>query len=1182
MTLTERVEQERRALRWRSHAVHAAIAMAVLLLVLAVGAGLLTAGRWLVWPRAVPFAVWGIGAGMAWLLTRWAARRLPAPSGMAALSHGIEVEQGLRHGALRGALELQGGDALMRRAVADIEARLAPEAVLLPAARQLAGRRLVGAASAVAVAAGLLVVVSVRARDGAAAVLRPFDAWSGRLLPALAFEGLPTEVPRGMPLTVRVRAEGRTAITVAVRTAGEGWREAQLVVEAGQAVLPLPALRAPVTVRVDDGRSAVLEREIAVADRGWLGEVTVDAVYPAYLARPSERLELGGELRVPRGTQLRVQASAHSGARAARLVAERSVSAGAAPDSVLFAALGDVALDARFEVAGDATWAWRADAMPGDDGITLPVELPAPLVVTMIPDAAPAVLIHAPASDSTVSASGRVTLLLEAIDDHALADVSLLVQRERADGQRDPATRLALAAVDAPLWEGEATLTLDGRGLEPGDRLLVVAQAVDASPWRQRGESRRLVLRVPSTEEQRALARALADSLMARANALAEAERALQRSTSEAARSRDLQGASRTNESGAGTAATPEGARSASMSFEQAEQIKQLAQQQREMGERVNDLKDGARELEQRLSDAGAMDRELAQRFADLQKLLRDALTPEMQQQLAELERASDRLSGTEVRQSLEQLAEQQRQMREQLERSADMLKRAALEGAMETLRDEAQDLARAERELAEQLAGTSPRPDASGAGASRPGEGRPESGAEAQQARDLARRSERLERDMEALSERLRREGAPDGANKTQEAQPDVQSARDAMQQAAEQLAGREARPAGQPQGGQPQAGQRQPGQPQGGQPQGGPPQAGQPQGGQSPGGPPQPGDAAEQAQRAAEAMERAVDQLAAAREAQVEAWKQDLSQQLDQTINETAQLARQQQQLADQAQRDGFPQGLQGEQGALQQGVQQAAERLEQAGRGSSLLSQRSQRSMAEAQQKVQQATQAAGAAGQPGGAERAEGAMRDAAQALNQALASMVRDRERVNSANSASGFSEMLEQMKELAQQQGSLNGEMQGLQLLPGGPQGQQAQQQARALARQQREVAEGLQDVSDLDPTGRLEALAQEAQQVAQALDRGAVDPAVAARQQQLYRRLLDAGRFMEQEQRDDRGPRESRAADGRGSTRATGVTSGRDALRFQSPDWNDLRGLSADERRLVSEYFRRLNGSPP
>ncbi len=327
---------------------------------------------------------------------------------------------------------------------------------------------------------------------------------------------------------------------------------------------------------------------------------------------------------------------------------------------------------------------------------------------------------------------------------------------------------------------------------------------------------------------------------------------------------------------------------------------------------------------------------------------------------------------------------------------------------------------------------------------------------------------------------------------------------------------------------------------------------------------------------------MERAAQQLASAREAQVDAWKQDLSQQLDQAINETAQLARQQSQLADRAQRDGFPQGMQGEQNALQQGVQQAAERIEQAGRGSALMSQRSQRSMAEAQQRVQQAAQAMGSAGQPGGSEQAQSAMRDAAQSLNQALSSLVRDRERVNNASSASGFGEMLEQMRELAQQQGSLNGQMQGLSLLPGGAQGQQAQQQARTLARQQRGVAEGLQDVADIDPSGRLEALAREAQQVAQALDRGGPDPAVAARQQQLYRRMLDAGRFLEQEERDDQGPRESRAGDGRGATRATGAMSGKDGVRFAPPTWNDLRGLSADERRLVYEYFRRLNATPP
>ncbi|MDQ6612872.1 MAG: hypothetical protein M3Y64_10595, partial [Gemmatimonadota bacterium] len=272
-----------------------------------------------------------------------------------------------------------------------------------------------------------------------------------------------------------------------------------------------------------------------------------------------------------------------------------------------------------------------------------------------------------------------------------------------------------------------------------------------------------------------------------------------------------------------------------------------------------------------------------------------------------------------------------------------------------------------------------------------------------------------------------------------------------------------------------------------------------------------------------------------------------------------------------------------MQSEQGAIQQGVKQAAERLEKAGRSSSLLSQRSQKAMADAQKRSEQATQAMGQSQSGSGSQSAQNAMKDATESLNQALSSLVRDREKVNSANSASGFTEMMEQLKQLAQQQGSLNGQMQGLNMMPGGAQGQQAQQQARVLAKQQRDVARSLQDVSDADASGKTDALAKEAQQVAQAMEqRGAADPSVAARQQQLYRRLLDAGRFLQQDERDDEGPREAKSGDPTLSRApADGVQSGKAANKFTLPTWNDLRGLGPEERRLVLEYFRRLNSKP-
>jgi len=785
--------------------------------------------------------------------------------------------------------------------------------------------------------------------------------------------------------------------------------------------------------------------------------------------------------------------------------------------------------------------------------------------------------------------------------------VSLQVWRESA-GATGAVTRerIDVASPASPLFEGGVSIALDGRKLEPGDRLHVTAIATDDSPWRQTTASAEVLLRVPSLTEQRAMARALADSLAAQAQRLAQQERRLQQNTDNAARNRDLKGGGTSEEAKANGTAKSEGGKSQSMSFSAAEKAKQLARDQQQLGAKVDSLRQNAKELESRLKNANALDTALASRMKDIQKMLRDAMTPEMQKQLEELNKNSERLSGTEAQKSMQQLGEQQKQMREQLEKSAEMLKRAALEGAMQTLRDDATDLAKAQKQTADRMDG-------------RPGESR--EGAPSNP-KELADRARELEREVQALAKRLEEAGAKPGASKTRAAQPLVNQAAEAMQKAAQQKQASEAKsgepgepkagekgeakpgeapgeqkpgaekanaqPNGQQgqqgtpkpgqqgqsqQGGKPQPGQQ--GQQPGGQQQGGQPQGGEPQAGQQ-------GNPGDQARKAADAMDKAAQQLSAARDAQVDAWKTELSSELDQSINETMQLARQQSELEQKARQQGA-QGMQGEQSALQQGVEQAAERLEKAGRSSSLLSQRSQKAMGEAQRRVEQATQQMQQSGQPGGSEQAQNAMKDASEALNQALSSLVRDREKMNGAQSASGFTEMMEQLKQLAQQQGQLNGQMQGLNMLPGGAKGDAARQQSRVLAKQQRDVARSLNDVSDADQTGRMDALAKEAQTLSQQIERNGIDPAVAARQAQLYRRLLDAGRFLEQDERDDQGPREAKAANGNGASgRVDGTQSGKAANKFAPPTWNELRGLGPDERRIVIEYFRKLNGTTP
>ncbi|MCK5449132.1 MAG: hypothetical protein KAJ43_13355, partial [Gemmatimonadetes bacterium] len=87
----------------------------------------------------------------------------------------------------------------------------------------------------------------------------------------------------------------------------------------------------------------------------------------------------------------------------------------------------------------------------------------------------------------------------------------------------------------------------------------------------------------------------------------------------------------------------------------------------------------------------------------------------------------------------------------------------------------------------------------------------------------------------------------------------------------------------------------------------------------------------------------------------------------------------------------------------------------------------------------------------------------------------------------------------------------------------------------------------------------------------------GALDRETLARQERLFRRLLDAGRSLEQDDEDSR-KRESTTArvgailipeDG------TGVEAG---PRFPYPDESRMHELTSVQRRLVYDYFDRLN----
>ena len=1090
MTVVQLVERERARLRASNRVMVAAAIVGLTTVVIGGGAWLLGGARWIALPRATPVLVWvtliGVNAIAARVLWRRARRTL----GRSSVAAAIETEQDLRAGALRGVIEVE-DSAIARRTDRQMAGRLESRGAMLAPALLRTRRGLAVQVSAVAaVTLALLLWAAPSLSDGLMAIRRPFAAWSGALVPPLAFRNLPADLLRGEALRVVVEAAGRRSLTLSSRATGEGWQTTTLRVDpaTGAASTTIGPVRGDLVLAATDGRNVTDTVIVRVTDKPFVGGVVLRATYPAYLGRPAEGLPVGEPVQVPRGTVIAVTGRASTALRSVHVRAEN--------DSVAFAVSGH-SFSGALAPRASGRWSWFAF---GERAAI--ADVPLPLEIDVVPDSAPTVELVQPATDTVVAAVDKIQLQITASDDHGLAAVELMATRRSARGKNDAPVVGKLASQQGTLWNGIPVIDLAPFGLQAGDALRLQVAATDNSPWKQRGVSREVVIRIPTMEERRSLARESADSTANAARNAATQQKSLEQRTDEASRERGNRGNQPNSGQPSGDASR--GEKDKDMSYEAAEKARALAQEQKDLAEKIGKLKDAAAALQEQLKEAGALDSSLARQLREAQDLLRDALTPELMEQMKKLENATRELEGEQARDALKNMAEMQKRLREQLEKSAEMLKRAALEGAMETLKDEAREIADKQREMSDSADRMSP-------------EGKKESGDR------LADRSQRLSSDVKQLQQRLQKEKADAASQKAASAEQHAEKSGEQMRQ--------------------------------------------------------------QDSKSASQQMDQAAKDLQDAREQQVGEWKKELTEALDQSIQELLQMAREESSLEEKARSAGRDQAktdpLRGQQSAVQQGVDKTAERLQKEGQKTSLLSGRAQRAMNEATQRTQQATQQLT---EQRGNPQASNTLGDAAEALNRAAAALARDRERANSANSATGFSEMIQQMQEMAKKQGSINAQAQGLMPIPGqGQMNPEAQATARMLARQQRSIANQLEEISDAAGGDRAGELAKEARQLAEALEQTRVDAQTVARQQQLFRRMLDAGRSLEKEEREDNEKREAKSATGDekfdpGAKDARG----RAGQRFGEPTWDELRGLSADERRAILEYFKRINAKSP
>jgi hypothetical protein len=337
----------------------------------------------------------------------------------------------------------------------------------------------------------------------------------------------------------------------------------------------------------------------------------------------------------------------------------------------------------------------------------------------------------------------------------------------------------------------------------------------------------------------------------------------------------------------------------------------------------------------------------------------------------------------------------------------------------------------------------------------------------------------------------------------------------------------------------------------------------------------------AAQAGRQAEESLEPVASSLREEQEQLQEAWRQEVLGTLDHALAETASLARRQMDVAERMSGGDASGEVRGEQAAIREGVDRVLQRLQGAAGKNALVTPRTGTALGLARLRMNEALERLQRAS-PNPTDAGEFAAQ-AVDALNAMAHSLLASSQEVAGSQSGSGLAEALQKLAELAEQQGNMSGQSGGmLPLMPFGGEG--LMKELRALAERQRRLGEELERMGAEGEVGGAEELGAEARELARQLEAGQLDQRTVERQERLFRRLLDAGRTLRGEEEDEEKERTSETArpDNVRLPPALRAGSAGRGPRFPYPAWEQLQRLSPEERRLILDYFRRLNDGRP
>ena len=419
-------------------------------------------------------------------------------------------------------------------------------------------------------------------------------------------------------------------------------------------------------IAVGDDRSP--EYEIRVIDPPAVKRLRLHYQYPAYSRLPDRIEEEGGDIQGLPGTRVALEVTANKPLSKAALVLDDTLSLSAQLD-------GEIARVA-FQI--DRTGAYHI-ALVDRKGATN--RDPIRYAIQVREDQKPEVAIVEPGRDSDLPESLKVLLKAEANDDFSVEEIALIYRVNNDSEQRRalPITPQREILV-SHIWD------LSAANLLPEDRIYYHLEALDnnqvAGP--QKGQSRQYVLRFPSLYELYSEADQAQEEQLSSLEELAAEGQAHQEYIERVRR---------------------ELLKSEELSWEQKKELESTLRAEAERARAVEEL---AAELEKTIDamkDEGTGSEELLDKLDHIRELMGDIATPEMQQALAELQKAATDPDPQALADALKRFNEDQQAFQQRLDRTIALLEQVRTEQQLRAIVEQATELARRQSQINRELA---------------------------------------------------------------------------------------------------------------------------------------------------------------------------------------------------------------------------------------------------------------------------------------------------------------------------------------------------------------------------------------------------------------------------------------------------------------------------------------------